>query len=994
MSDIIDIAPVDLVDTSKEYQKSQLDVGTVLKQQLEDKNVSAVGPLEKIYKADIYGDIKEASETVVNNKLDIASSYLGEPVVNDDWNASDYGLVFTLERSKSFINRQKRFLKNYPEGQYVRQSVSLGNKDYDLEFYKRNKNDKEFKLVEPFGFEMSDFAEAGGNVINLQTAGEAGGMFLGSALNKITRGAMPVTPFVIGGSFLGRKGDKFLDAQMGYPEEEFTEPFNFKNFFLNYNDILTSGIAGGFYLTTSLVGDALLYGKGPGKIDLAPELTQMADELGLSPLLFAQLAVNPQIRNIYSQAGGFSKRVSANRQRQIESVMEALQNDKTFKNLKLVDGSGSKVGPVVTFQDLVDAQSVIAKEIKDGLKINFDIKKGFATQAEADQALKGLVTNFNKINKKFETKFMNGAINSKNANGFADGSFNLKNLVDQNFTKEMNKLISKVVYDVDGPFGSQTVKAAYKSYKDIPELSKAYTAMKKIAKGGNTNFAISPKGAADNLKTLYTIREDLFKLMHNKKYIDNPEVLMAARKMHERLLYYLDPENKLMTGGKSFVGNIKLLNSMHTQKEVVGAMDFIREGFLEGTDMSKFVQAFVQPGKHTNFNAIKEMLRLPEGTDISKADQAGMDKIVDIMKNYWITSTFKSPNADQILDDFMRLDPQSLKTIFNVDNISAVQNKVDSLKLLSKKANNLENSILGKSVSENATANEFLTGIINAAKKGDYGTSASMDDLIKSLGGINSSAVNDVRNNIIKKIFKDSLQVSEEAGPKMLQEILDSAKFADNVKVLREDVNLSKFFTQEQFDALKVFEQYSRAIGGQLDSGGSIARGAETAQIVQKFQLVDAGLNILKYDLAAYLLSRPQLSGIIKNIKPGEKLSDYNIMLLTSAIVGAQTELTEKATDSDKFNDQGIVDVAPAEDKTSQMAPTPKISFEPSPVNQASRLSNANIANPVGMQGRPTDNINPNTMAKGAALFNKPGEITFAAQGGIMNARKPIQRVA
>jgi hypothetical protein len=330
MSDIIDIAPVDLVDTSKEYQESQLDVGTVLEQQLEGKNVSAVGPLEKIYKADIYGDIKEASETVVNNKLDIASSYLGEPVVNDDWNASDYGLVFTLERSKSFINRQKRFLKNYPEGQYIRQSVSLGNKDYDLEFYKRNKNDKEFKLVEPFGFEMSDFAEAGGNVINLQTAGEASGMFIGSALNKITRGAVPVTPFVIGGSFIGRKGDKFIDARMGYPEEEFTEPFNFKNFFLNYNDLLTSGIAGGFYLTTSLVGDALLYGKGPGKIDLAPELTSMADELGLSPLLFAQLAVNPQIRNIYSQAGGFSKRVSANRQRQIESVMEALQNDKTL----------------------------------------------------------------------------------------------------------------------------------------------------------------------------------------------------------------------------------------------------------------------------------------------------------------------------------------------------------------------------------------------------------------------------------------------------------------------------------------------------------------------------------------------------------------------------------------------------------------------------------------------------------------------------------------
>ena len=61
------------------------------------------------------------------------------------------------------------------------------------------------------------------------------------------------------------------------------------------------------------------------------------------------------------------------------------------------------------------------------------------------------------------------------------------------------------------------------------------------------------------------------------------------------------------------------------------------------------------------------------------------------------------------------------------------------------------------------------------------------------------------------------------------------------------------------------------------------------------------------------------------------------------------------------------------------------------------------MANPVGMRPSPvvpatatanTGSVNPDTLARGAALFNKPGEITFAAQGGIMNARKPIQRVA
>ena len=59
-------------------------------------------------------------------------------------------------------------------------------------------------------------------------------------------------------------------------------------------------------------------------------------------------------------------------------------------------------------------------------------------------------------------------------------------------------------------------------------------------------------------------------------------------------------------------------------------------------------------------------------------------------------------------------------------------------------------------------------------------------------------------------------------------------------------------------------------------------------------------------------------------------------------------------------------------------------------VNPASRLSNVNMVEPITDTGA----MNMNTMARGSQLFSGPGEITFAAQGGIMNARKPMQRVA
>ena len=56
-------------------------------------------------------------------------------------------------------------------------------------------------------------------------------------------------------------------------------------------------------------------------------------------------------------------------------------------------------------------------------------------------------------------------------------------------------------------------------------------------------------------------------------------------------------------------------------------------------------------------------------------------------------------------------------------------------------------------------------------------------------------------------------------------------------------------------------------------------------------------------------------------------------------------------------------------------------------VNSASRLASAFIP-PVNVAA-----VDPSVMERGKQLFNRPGEITFASKGGIMNARKIMQRV-
>mgnify|MGYP003140906677 CR=1 FL=1 len=208
MGDQIDIAPVDLKDTSPEYQETRTDVKTIFKEKLEKAEIT---PTPKELQ-DLH---KEAKKEVLSNKLEIVSNHLGQPVNNQDLAFfGDFGLSFTLPRSKSFHNRKKRFLSNYPAeegGEYIRQSVSIGNKTHLLELYKKNFNDKEYSLVNPFGFEASDIPQAMGTVLNLQTAGETAGIVAGGAAKLASRGAIPITPFVFAGAWVGRKGDKLID---------------------------------------------------------------------------------------------------------------------------------------------------------------------------------------------------------------------------------------------------------------------------------------------------------------------------------------------------------------------------------------------------------------------------------------------------------------------------------------------------------------------------------------------------------------------------------------------------------------------------------------------------------------------------------------------------------------------------------------------------------------------------------------------------------------
>jgi hypothetical protein len=121
-------------------------------------------------------------------------------------------------------------------------------------------------------------------------------------------------------------------------------------------------------------------------------------------------------------------------------------------------------------------------------------------------------------------------------------------------------------------------------------------------------------------------------------------------------------------------------------------------------------------------------------------------------------------------------------------------------------------------------------------------------------------------------------------------------------------------------------------------------------------------------------------------------IKDDNAVLTTSIRVGTESfkESGERLIeDNPKITiefDDGYID----ETGTIQSKEKGEIPVSMNTVNPESRLSNVNMVRPITDTGA----INANTMARGSQLFGGPREITFAAQGGIMNARKPMQRVA
>ena len=198
-------------------------------------------------------------------------------------------------------------------------------------------------------------------------------------------------------------------------------------------------------------------------------------------------------------------------------------------------------------------------------------------------------------------------------------------------------------------------------------------------------------------------------------------------------------------------------------------------------------------------------------------------------------------------------------------------------------------------------------------------------------------------------------------------------------------------------DALKNFQLYSTALTGSSDTGNSIVAGGKAADFINSFDVVNLGFTLLKNKIVSRLLSSKVHAGLFNELALDSPTSIRNLNLISDAISSLAKDTIDVSLDENKAKDTGILyqHKATVPDRDIKVVP-PETDSVPLTNNLDLAKSQINTAPPIDVSRLGQTNLaaaDPSVMDRGRQLFNRPGEITFASKGGIMNSRKIMQRV-
>ena len=918
--------------------------------------------------------IVQAEKESFDNQIKYMESILGGTInAEDALGASlpftaEYDLKADLARSSDFNIRKKKFLKTYPDGQYIQLMVPMSDeKTKYVELFKKNADDKDFRFVNFEGADRGDIASLMGTIFDEQALLETLGYL---TVNK--KGLIPK----IGATFVGaRTGIELregVESLRGYGEEEYNEAIIdrlsfFNDVFLDFDDAFDAGLSA----TIFGAGDLLirrLQGKRMLNIEGAEKLNEAAERLDLPPLLLAQLIANPSIRKSFYQAGEFTSTVEQALRKQSDEVLNSL---KKFKE------SQGDMEPL----DLLEISKNIEGEMAKLLQFFPDVKVAQQYEQFFNDLTDLYILNQNQITKKLSNKALKF---TKPSEGAQNGTqINFKYLKSQ-LASEIETLSQKIAKEP--VFNKEKGKYEVPTFTITKDASKEAQQLIDIVE----NLPIQANNFYDFLRGIKANQAnfertfDAFLTVRNKAYnlskSDNPVDKAIGLKVHNAIKQMMDPSfNKsanYIDGSPEFLSTLKLINNNLNDFETVMNYGFVKELLTKRNTLDDLTSVVFDPDQGIKGAVISKLIR---GFDEEPTKTAQLFEAN--LKNLFVQHLIRDPSLlGDRLKNWIAKDPDTLKYYLG----EGAEEKINQLKQIAQFKDLMNNDIFITALNKQGTDFEIINEAIKVANSKKIGTDKALQTLINN-GGDNF--VVSVRAGIIENMLDKSVEVAKKGAA---GEVINFKTLNKEIEKLLKNKNYMKFFDDESINKLVDYNTYiSRLLEGG-DVGGAIT-GAGQRSLLSQFDVgsyVEFGITAFKNDLLARILAKP---GNTTN------MLDHNLTFFDNAkfasILAAYDRFAKEygviGTNPDPVNSFTRPVIVP---NVSSMGSSQSINLLPDPnPNRNQEEIPVNVTAPVESSTLSQANvINPNIAAAGQSVFG-PTDPVFS---GIMTTNVGRQRVA
>ena len=1036
------------------------------------ERVDAPGPflMTKFEPGDFQLQQKKNQE-ITKAKLAYAESKVGAPVNNH--NKMGFWISTLLQRYKTPEGKANAFEYFYPDGDMMEVPiVGTDGKKKVITVYKRNQ-EEDYGLLYPMGRDVNEFGVVGAELASARTITAS----LAWALDPTKHPAIAAGV----GDYLGIKIDKLINWGLGKAlgfeggEGEFSKIDKLSDLklldFLPFKMEPGKGLIEGFewdedmfgaFLTTTFtkgigITAGLISGQNhPAMKPMYNEIMKLADELGLPPVVIAQMASNPLIAKTYFRAGditgatfqkSFPQRAelfsrlkaygvgikNADEVAAIEKTINLQYKNGDFGTKGSIEAIGAKnkalqkalkeasEGNSITWQDWADVVQAKTEKLAEMMKpfktVGKDGKSYLVTPKEGYVGLKEAFKEWDDALTVGINKTRSAAVNnSKGVSYTIGGNNSLKGLINELETgtgafqgsgaANVGGVGTVTVFD-DALGKAVPVKVAVdltkKSNKPLLELINDVKALDDVILNPKTNTpnlgAVKGQPSQwDAFSQIENLRSRAFKLMSN----EDPAVRDAGRKLHQKIVNIMDDNSgKFKNGGsdkynKAMAVHLKNLNEY---EKIVGLND-MQMAISNKMTPETFAERFFHPNSGFDLNLLKQALNGEKNVNWMAFEKS------------FKASLLRDPNnIKQTLTKWQAQDPDGLSALLK-------PKEIDELMKIGETAEIMNNSVIMKAFnnqSSNTVANtdEIITHLVEEATKKRIGAALNIENFIKNSGGLDGKVMTNVRSGIIEDILNRSSVLDDTTGSLIIKPRL----LEQNLKLLNENNHMKMFFSKQNLDTLDKFWLYTNVLGASSDVGGKLAAaelgGEMVRSMFQPSKIIPTLKTLLAYNITSRILGRDITPKMLESLfKPGLNNS-VGFKTIRSMMGSIMSEFMEgdyeqqreigvgvDVPDAVIYGDRNYLENHPMNKESMFRETTDKLNMlrevEDIQENSPRFDQQSSLANPnLGFRSVGAGSANPNTYAQGVELFgNNPREITFASQGGIMNTRTAFQRVA